>query len=273
MTNLDPRKALEELVEAGKLADVVVPLAVAFISGVQESRTYLQSVAHERGVEMLLADLRDLVESNRTALATAQAALTDSGEGEEEQRRSSQGGSDAAVYAPLPGRPDSPHSAGEEQAAIAAEALAAAEAAAKVAVKRAADELYSSVLETVQDYFSDNVRFNIRSRLDAAARAARAGRELMPLLASAWFYGGFVAETLNERRMQALMEHEGWWPIPSESALLLALDGGPLPAHLGFTVPPAERGAADGVEHVHASLPPAEQRNDLPTPPTDGEAK
>ena len=56
------------------------------------------------------------------------------------------------------------------------------------------------------------------------------GREeesLYPLLASAWFYGGWKAETHNERKMQAVMEQAGWWPIANESELLEKLSSSP----------------------------------------------
>ncbi|MES3028552.1 MAG: hypothetical protein V4820_11940 [Pseudomonadota bacterium] len=48
--------------------------------------------------------------------------------------------------------------------------------------------------------------------------------DLFPLLASSWFYGGWKAETRNERRMQDIMTREGWWPIESEAALIAKLD-------------------------------------------------
>ena len=47
--------------------------------------------------------------------------------------------------------------------------------------------------------------------------------EIYPLLASAWFYGEWVAETYNEREIQKIMERQGWWPFESESDLMTAL--------------------------------------------------
>lgn len=44
--------------------------------------------------------------------------------------------------------------------------------------------------------------------------------EMFSLLASAWFYGGWKAETANERRMQEIMMEAGYWPIESEEHLL-----------------------------------------------------
>lgn len=39
------------------------------------------------------------------------------------------------------------------------------------------------------------------------------------LLASAWYYGDWKAETANERAMQALMEKAGWWPVTEEKLI------------------------------------------------------
>lgn len=39
---------------------------------------------------------------------------------------------------------------------------------------------------------------------------------LYRLLASAWYYGNWKAETNNEREMQQLMEQAGWWPITED---------------------------------------------------------
>jgi hypothetical protein len=47
--------------------------------------------------------------------------------------------------------------------------------------------------------------------------------EIYPLLASAWFYGEWIAETYNEREIQKIMERQGWWPFESESDLMTAL--------------------------------------------------
>lgn len=40
-------------------------------------------------------------------------------------------------------------------------------------MREAANQLYGATMEAVQDYLSDNVNFNIRSRLDAAERERR----------------------------------------------------------------------------------------------------
>jgi hypothetical protein len=47
--------------------------------------------------------------------------------------------------------------------------------------------------------------------------------EIYPLLASAWFYGEWIAETYNEREIQKIMERQGWWPFEYESDLMTAL--------------------------------------------------
>ena len=47
---------------------------------------------------------------------------------------------------------------------------------------------------------------------------------IAPLLASAWFYGGWRAETKNERDMQEIMERAGWWPIRSDAELMAKID-------------------------------------------------
>jgi len=50
-------------------------------------------------------------------------------------------------------------------------------------------------------------------------------RALLPLLASAWYYGGWKAETHNEREMQKILEAEGWWPIVDEDAFIARING------------------------------------------------
>lgn len=40
-------------------------------------------------------------------------------------------------------------------------------------MREAANQFYGATMEAVQDYLSDNVNFNIRSRLDAAERERR----------------------------------------------------------------------------------------------------
>jgi hypothetical protein len=40
--------------------------------------------------------------------------------------------------------------------------------------RKAADDFYEHLLHSVQDYFCDNIKFNIGSRLDAAERERRA---------------------------------------------------------------------------------------------------
>lgn len=42
---------------------------------------------------------------------------------------------------------------------------------------------------------------------------------LYRLLASAWYYGNWKAETANERAMQELMEQAGWWPVTEEKLI------------------------------------------------------
>jgi len=49
-------------------------------------------------------------------------------------------------------------------------------------------------------------------------------QEMFSLLASAWFYGGWKAETANEREMQRIMTAAGWWPIESEDELIAKID-------------------------------------------------
>jgi len=49
-------------------------------------------------------------------------------------------------------------------------------------------------------------------------------QEMFSLLASAWFYGGWKAETANEREMQRIMTAAGWWPIENEDELIAKID-------------------------------------------------
>lgn len=48
----------------------------------------------------------------------------------------------------------------------------------KPALKKASEEIYENLLYTAQDYLIDNVRWNIRSAIDAAERQARNDRVL-----------------------------------------------------------------------------------------------
>ena len=38
-------------------------------------------------------------------------------------------------------------------------------------------------------------------------------RKLAALLQSAWHYGEFKAETVNEREMETIMKEQGYWPV------------------------------------------------------------
>ena len=80
-------------------------------------------------------------------------------------------------------------------------------------------------LKTLQTLASDACRTakTIHGVADNLAKELRSVSAIYPLLASAWFYGGWVAETKNERDMQALMEQHGWWPIKDEAELLVKL--------------------------------------------------
>ena len=71
-----------------------------------------------------------------------------------------------------------------------------------------------------------SVHWSIPLYVSTAASAEwRAEAErLMSLLASAWYYGGWKAETYNEREMQKILESRGWWPIENEAALMAHLD-------------------------------------------------
>lgn len=58
--------------------------------------------------------------------------------------------------------------------AVYAEVLETLETATKVIGKNVCDELYGALLDTVQGYLKDNVRFNIAATLAAAERGRRA---------------------------------------------------------------------------------------------------
>jgi hypothetical protein len=60
-------------------------------------------------------------------------------------------------------------------------------------------------------------------KLQEVTKQRDALAEIYPLLASAWFYGEWIAETYNEREIQKIMERQGWWPFESESDLMTAL--------------------------------------------------
>lgn len=50
-------------------------------------------------------------------------------------------------------------------------------------------------------------------------------KKMYALLASAWFYGGWEAETHNERLMQKLMQEAGYWPTTEEEIVARAALG------------------------------------------------
>jgi hypothetical protein len=63
---------------------------------------------------------------------------------------------------------------------------------------------------------------------------------IYPLLASAWFYGNFKAETACEKRMQEIMEKAGWWPWESEADLVRAVEDFAMYCHVPESEPKDE---------------------------------
>lgn len=53
---------------------------------------------------------------------------------------------------------------------VATEVTEAVAAVIEPQVRKAADDLYARMMETVQDYLADNLRFNLSSRLESAER-------------------------------------------------------------------------------------------------------
>ncbi len=74
----------------------------------------------------------------------------------------------------------------------------------------------------------DAIKASANKMLMERAERSEAERDaalrIFPLLASAWFYGEWKAETANEREMQAIMEAVGWWPFKTEDSLIAAID-------------------------------------------------
>lgn len=60
----------------------------------------------------------------------------------------------------------------------------------------------------------------LRAEVERLRADAERSQDIAPLLASTWFYGGWRAETKNERDMQEIMERAGWWPIRSDAELM-----------------------------------------------------
>lgn len=52
-----------------------------------------------------------------------------------------------------------------------------------------------------------------------ALRDSRDAERMFRLLAGAWLYGGWKAETFTEREMEALMRERGWWPITEDELI------------------------------------------------------
>ena len=60
---------------------------------------------------------------------------------------------------------------------VASDVTGAIEKAVQPLLKKAVDEVYSGLLETTQDYLSDNLAFNIASRISTAEREASDARQ------------------------------------------------------------------------------------------------
>ena len=43
--------------------------------------------------------------------------------------------------------------------------------------------------------------------------------EALTILSSCWFYGNWIAETYNERKLQHIMEDLGYWPTTEDKIL------------------------------------------------------
>lgn len=93
----------------------------------------------------------------------------------------------------------------EEWTKVQDEVLAAIQPGIEKAVLAATDRIYDTVLSSVQDYFAENVRWNIESRLSAAERGRRSEWERAETL-------GKKAQVLEDHvaRLGRLMTSEEW---------------------------------------------------------------
>ena len=93
----------------------------------------------------------------------------------------------------------------------------------KVTIDRALIEQALYVIDAWERDCDHSLYWRDRDDALVALRAALAEpaveQQLMRLLASAWFYGGWKAETNNEKDMETLMIAAGWWPFKDEDAL------------------------------------------------------
>lgn len=64
----------------------------------------------------------------------------------------------------------------------------------------------------------------VNERIEKLERENAELRKIYPLLASAWFYGNWKAETPCEKEMEGVMRGAGWWPWASEAELIAAID-------------------------------------------------
>lgn len=78
-------------------------------------------------------------------------------------------------------------------------------------MKEAANQLYGATMEAVQDYLSDNVNFNIRSRLEAAERERRAQWERAEAAekANVDLYAACAGAAKTFRRYEAMHNEKG----------------------------------------------------------------
>lgn len=68
---------------------------------------------------------------------------------------------------------------------VSADVCGAIQAAVQPLLKKAVDDIYGGLLDTTQDYLTENLAFNIASRIDTAEREARRDRELCVALVEA----------------------------------------------------------------------------------------
>ncbi|WP_324695446.1 hypothetical protein [Novosphingobium sp. RL4] len=68
---------------------------------------------------------------------------------------------------------------------VAADVTSAIEVAVQPLLKKAVDDLYCGLLDATQDYLTENLAFNIASRIDTAEREAANARRLVAEMADA----------------------------------------------------------------------------------------
>lgn len=92
---------------------------------------------------------------------------------------------------------------------VSADVCSAIQAAVQPLLKKAVDDIYGGLLDTTQDYLTENLAFNIASRIDTAEREARNTRYALSdlLKAADKVANGWLVDEREDRSLCMSDEH------------------------------------------------------------------